>query len=195
MPITYTNRKDVTYYLHRGQTKSGKPRYFFSRKDQGDLVDELPAGFEVRESPNGIVSLAREKPRRIQDSEVNLVQAALDRHPNKDVDCRLDVKPDSITVYGRVGPTVDVLVDIFTKHGFPVMPKGVEQVRKMLDRDARYEPVLRFELEDEEERIFAAERMTYSGQGGWYYLDSDHLQTLARRLIPLLDTDYFFELD
>jgi hypothetical protein len=164
MPITYTNRKDVTYYLHRGQTKSGKPRYFFSRKDQGDLVDELPAGFEIRESP-------------------------------KDVDCRLDVKPDSITVYGRVGPTVDVLVDIFTKHGLPVMPKGVDEVRKMLDRDARYEPVLRFELEDEEERIFAAERMTYSGQGGWHYLDSDHLQPLAHRLIPLLDTDDFFELD
>ena len=193
MPITYTNRKDVTYFLHRGETKSGKPRYFFTRKDQGDLVDELPAGFEIRESPNGIVSLARERPRRIQDSEVQLVKAALDRHPNKDLDCRLDVKPDSITVYGRVRPTVDVLVDIFTKHGFAVKPEGVDEVGKMLDRDARYEPVLRFELEDEKGRIFAAERMTYTGRGGWLYLDSDGLQTLAQRLIPLLDTDNYVE--
>ena len=194
MPITYTNRKDVTYFLHRGETKSGKPRYFFSRKDHGDLVDELPAGFEIRESPNGIVSLARERPRRIQDSEVQLVKAALDRHPNKDLDCRLDVKPDSITIYARMGSTLDVLVDIFTKHGFAVKPEGVDEVGKMLDRDARYEPVLRFELEDEEARVFSAERMTYTGQGGWLYLDSDRLQPLARRLIPLLDTDDFFEL-
>lgn len=194
MPITYTNRKDVTYYLHRGQTKTGKPRYFFSRKVHGDLVDNIPEGFEIRESPNGIVSLAREKPRRIQDSEVQLVQAALNRHSSKGSDFRLDVKPDSITVYERVGPTVDVLVDIFTKYGLPVKPRGVDQARKMLDRDARYEPVLRFELEDEKTRIFSAERMTYTGQGGWLYLDSDYLKPLASRLIPLLDTDDFFEL-
>ncbi len=192
MPITYTNRKDVTYFLHRGETKTGKLRYFFSRKDQGDLIDEIPAGFEIRESPNGIVSLAREKPRRIQDSEVKLVKAALDRHPNKDLDCRLDVKPDSITIYARMGPTVDVLVDTFTKLGSAVKPEGVG---KMLDRDARYEPVLRFELEDEKARIFNVERMTYIGQGGWLYLDSDRIKPLASRLIPLLDTDDFFELN
>ena len=110
------------------------------------------------------------------------------------MDFRLDVKPDSITVYERVGPTVDVLVDIFTKHGFPVKPRGVDQARKMLDRDARYEPVLRFALEDEEARIFSAERMTYTGKGGWLYLDSDNLKLLASRLIPLLDTDDFFEI-
>ncbi len=31
MPITYTNRKGVTYTLCRGETKTGKPRYYFSR--------------------------------------------------------------------------------------------------------------------------------------------------------------------
>jgi hypothetical protein len=195
MPITYTNRKELTYFLHRGKTKTGKPRYFFSRKDQGELVDEIPAGFEIRESPNGIVSLAKEKPRRIQDSEINLVQAALDKHPNEDLDCRLDVKPDSITVYERVGPAVDELVDIFVKYGFAVKPEGVADVEKMLDQDARYEPVLRFVFEDKEARIFSAERMTYTGRGGWLYLGSDQLQPLVEHLIPLLDTDDFFELD
>ena len=28
MPITHTNRKGVTFYLGRGVTKTGKPRYF-----------------------------------------------------------------------------------------------------------------------------------------------------------------------
>jgi hypothetical protein len=194
MPITYTNRKDVTYYLHQGQTKSGKSRYFFSIKNKGNLVNEIPAGFEIRESPNGIVSLAKRRPMRILDAEVQIVQDALDRRSHE-IDCRLDVKPTSIGVYGRVGPTADMLVDIFSKSGLQVMPDRVNQVREMLDRDARYEPVLRFELQDDEARIFDAERMTYTGEGGWFYLKSDHLETLVNWLIPLLETDEFFELD
>jgi len=193
MPITYTNRKDVTYYLHRGQTKTGKPRYFFSRKEQGDLVNNIPEDFEIRESPNGIVSLARVRPLRIHDSEVKVVQDTLDRHP-KAVDYRLDIKPASITVYERVGPTVNTLVDIFSKYRIPVNPDGVEEVGKLLDNDARYEPILRFELEDEKARIFSADRVIYSGKGGWLNLDSDHLESLVSRLIPLLDTEDFFEL-
>ena len=35
MAITYTNRKGKTYYLHEGVTKKGKPRYYFSLKDEG----------------------------------------------------------------------------------------------------------------------------------------------------------------
>jgi hypothetical protein len=194
MPITYTNRKNIAYYLHRSQSKSGKPRYFFSRKDQGDLVENIPKGFEIRESPNGIVSLARKRPMQILDSEVHTVQDALDRH-QKDIDYRLDVKPKSITVYGRMGPSADTLADIFSKFGFQVSSKRFEKVGKTLDREARYEPVLRFELQDHESRIFSTERMTYTGQGGWLYLGSDNLETLVTRLIPLLDTDEFFELD
>jgi hypothetical protein len=194
MPITYTNRKNITYYLHRSQTKTGRTRYFFSRKDRGDLLEDIPEGFEIRESPNGIVSLARVRQMQIYDSELQMVQDALDRHP-KDIDYRLDVKPKLITVYGRMGPSADTLVDIFSKLGLQVMPNGAEEVRKNLDRDARYEPVLRFELQDQESRIFSAERMTYSGKGGWLYLESDNLKNLVNLLIPLLDTDDFFELD
>ena len=193
MPVTYTNRKDDTYYLHTGQTKSGKSRYFFSREDQGDLVDKIPEGFEIRESPNGVVSLARKKPMRITDSEVQMVQDALDRHP-KDIDCRLDVKPKLITIYGRVGPTANSLIEIFGELGFQAEPNAAKEVSKILDQNTRYEPVLRFELQDDEARIFSAERMTYTGQGGWLYLESDSLKKLVKHLIPLLDTDEFFEL-
>ncbi len=59
MTVTYTNRKGRKYYLHRGVTKTGKPRYYFSRKEKGELVDEIPTGYEINESVNGIVSLAK----------------------------------------------------------------------------------------------------------------------------------------
>jgi hypothetical protein len=193
MSITYTNRKGVTYYLHRSRTKSGKPRYYFSRKDQGKLMTKIPEGFEIRESPNGVVSLARKKPMRITDSEVQTVQDAIDRHP-KDVDCRMDVKPKLITVYERVGPTTNTLIEIFSELGFQAEQNAAKEVSKILDQNARYEPVLRFELKDDKARIFSAERMTYTGQGGWLYLESDSLEKLVKHLIPLLDTDEFFEL-
>ena len=66
MPINYTNRKGQTYTLYRGQTKTGKPHYYFGRMGQsqsgGEPVTELPLGFTISESINGIVSLVKDRP-------------------------------------------------------------------------------------------------------------------------------------
>ena len=58
MNVTYTNRKGYTYYLCRGTTKTGKPRYYFAREPKGDPVEQIPEGYEIRESVNGILVLA-----------------------------------------------------------------------------------------------------------------------------------------
>ena len=42
MPVTHVTRYRDTYYLHVGRTKTGKPRYWFSTKADGDLVDRSP---------------------------------------------------------------------------------------------------------------------------------------------------------
>lgn len=59
MSVNYTNRKGQTYTLYRGQTKTGKPRYYFGRmgQSQGEPVTDLPPGFTISESVNGVVSL------------------------------------------------------------------------------------------------------------------------------------------
>ena len=44
MAVQYTNRKRITYYLHEDNTKTGDLRYFFSTKNEGNLVDTLPKG-------------------------------------------------------------------------------------------------------------------------------------------------------
>lgn len=46
MPVSYTNRKGVTYTLYCAQTGTGKPRYYSGRpgKGQGEAVSEIPAG-------------------------------------------------------------------------------------------------------------------------------------------------------
>ena len=83
MPITYTNRKGIIYTLYRGQTSTGKPRYYFGRadKDQGEPVMELPSGFKISESVNGVVSLVKERPSLIQAEEIAAIEEVMDEHP------------------------------------------------------------------------------------------------------------------
>jgi hypothetical protein len=38
MAVEHINRKGQKYYLHQGTTKTGKPKYFFSQKSEGTLV-------------------------------------------------------------------------------------------------------------------------------------------------------------
>ncbi len=47
MPVTHVNRKRDTYYLHAGTTKTGKPRYWFARSTEGNLVESIPEGYEI----------------------------------------------------------------------------------------------------------------------------------------------------
>ena len=51
VPITHTNAKGKTYYLHQGTTKTGKPTYHFSMQSEGTLAEIIPAGFEIYENP------------------------------------------------------------------------------------------------------------------------------------------------
>jgi hypothetical protein len=59
MAVTYTNRKGTTYSLCRGVTKTGKTRYFFAREPVNEPVEKVPEGYEISESVNGVVSLAK----------------------------------------------------------------------------------------------------------------------------------------
>lgn len=69
MPVTYTNRKGRTYYLHQDNTKTGKIRYTFKAHKEGQLIESIPAGFAIRESVNGVVSLIKDRPILITQSE------------------------------------------------------------------------------------------------------------------------------
>lgn len=59
--IQFTNRKNNIYYLHRGTTKSGKQKYYFSKNQDGILADAIPDGFEIYENLNAQVFLRRKE--------------------------------------------------------------------------------------------------------------------------------------
>src|SRR5437870_13149885 len=80
MPLEYTNRKGDVYYLHGGKTPTGRPKYYFSRESGDGLVDAVPAGHEIWESPTGgLVYLRKVKPAIIKPFEREMVCEAIRR--------------------------------------------------------------------------------------------------------------------
>lgn len=199
MPITYTNRKGALYFLCQTVTKAGHTRYYFARQPKGDPVEEIPAGHKIVESVNGVVSLARDVPSPIRPDELVIVEAAVHRLP-KARNYRVSTRQNRIEVYELIAPDVDKLIrelSHIAPHLAHVARETRDDLQDTLDRGCQYEAVLRFTLADPEKRTFRAARMTYTGHGGWHELWDDGtgpLAGLAKRLIPTLGTDRFFEL-
>ena len=80
MPITHVNAKGKTYYLHQGTTKTGKPKYYFSPKSDGNLVEVIPEGFEIYEHPNAQVFLRQIQPKIITDAERQVVENSMQKY-------------------------------------------------------------------------------------------------------------------
>src|SRR2546428_3253838 len=88
VPITHTNAKGKTYYLHQGTTKTGKPRYYFSMDSGGPLTNTLPEGFEIYENPNAQVFLRRIPPQVITDEERQVIEDGMRKYAGVQ-DCKI----------------------------------------------------------------------------------------------------------
>ncbi len=196
MPVSYTNRKGVTYTLYRGQTKTGKPRYYFGRLEQGqsEPVTELPLGYTISESVNGVVSLVKDHPALILPEEVAAVESTVQQHP-KAHRYRVAVKATNIEVYEQVGPDYNALVSELHIPGLS-SPGLSEELQALEERYARFTPVLRFILLDQARRLFGVQRMSsLGGIDDWLELGQrGHVAKLARAIIPTLGTEQFYEL-
>src|SRR5713226_7222890 len=163
VPVSYTNRKGQTYTLYKGQTRTGKPRYYFGRtgQGQGEPVTEIPPGFKISESVNGVVSLVKDRPSLIQPEEVATVEEAMKQHPEARR-YRIAAKDDRIEIYEQVGPSYDtILSELHMTERFG--PGLAERLQSEEERYAQYTPVLRFTLLDPTQRQFGVERMCYLG--------------------------------
>jgi hypothetical protein len=63
MAFGYTNSRGKTYYLHASTRtlKSGKEQklYFFAKTEKEGALDNVPEGYQVVESKNGLPVLKR----------------------------------------------------------------------------------------------------------------------------------------
>jgi len=198
MPVTYKNRRGKIYYLHKGKTKTGKPKYHFSFKNKGNLVGQVPDGYEIYEHPpNGQVLLRRKLPRFITDIESHMIEKEL----KKIEGARrylVDIKGKVITIF-QSNQDIQALKDMFSDIG-PASPNGrsddVSVIEDLIDTAVTYGLIMRFTLESETKRTFSAERYCFLGSiDDWIYIgEPDSLKNLAKKYFKHLDQDSFFDL-
>lgn len=189
MAIEYVNRKQKTYYLHEGKTKTGKPKYFFSVKAEGALVDVIPEGYEIYENPNAQVFLRKIQPQMVTPEEVAIVQAGVKKIAKLDY-LMVDVKGKHIVVY-LCDQNVDALMAIAQSS-----PTGDAGLADRMIQSFTYSPMMQFVLVDKETREFEVERWCFRGSiDNWLLLDSStNLQALVKKYARHLGQESFYEL-
>jgi hypothetical protein len=194
MSVTYTNRKNVTYYLGQTVTKTGKPRYTFSREPAKQPVEQVPEGWEISESVNGVDTQAKAKPKLILADELAVVAAQLRRLP-KAARYRCEAKTNQIVIYEIVRPDMTKMIADMIKQGMLISPREAQRLSQLEEDYAHFSAVMRFTLANPERRRFLAERMVYRGEGYWMGVGQEgSIFELATRLVPTLGTEEFFEL-
>jgi hypothetical protein len=190
MTVTYTNRKGKTYYLHEGKTKLGKPKYFFALRDEGNLVETVPTGYEVYENPNSQVFLRRIKAQVITDEEVAVVEDGMQRY------CRLkhfivDVKKNAIIIY-TPDQDVDSLSSLFGSLAGGRQPRVDDALRRVLS----YSPMLQFVLIDKVKRLFETQRYCFLGSiDDWIMIGGiDELPRQVKKYTKHLGEESFYDL-
>jgi len=185
--VQYTNRKRVTYYLHEDHTKTGDLRYFFSTKDEGNLVDTLPRGYEIYENPNSHVLLRRTEPRVITENETQ----AVEKYLNKLTAARryiADIWKKDITLF-ESNEDIEVLKEVYRTG----TPKGFS-LEEAINFSVSFAPTLRFTLEDAGHRTFVLNRFIFQGgtDDEWRYIAGpDSLENLAKKYLMRLGTEAF----
>jgi hypothetical protein len=168
MPFTYTNRKGDAYTLYRIKTAGGKYRYILAQQSKkGDPADELPAGYRVKETATGAVSIVLDEPSLIQPAETAAVERALRQLP-KPGDYLAVVQHDRIEVYATVA---------VARYGWYSARREGEP--------PQYDPVLRFVLIDPERRVFRADRAYTWRRERWVWLGRiGSISDVAEMVIP-----------
>src|SRR6266699_5226540 len=191
VPITHTNAKGKTYYLHQGTTKTGKPTYHFSMQSEGSLAASIPEGFEIYENPNAQVFLRKIPPKLITEEERQVVEAGM--RISADVkDYKIDVKGKAIVIY-TADQNVETLADVFK--GLSPTPSANRQLMSLLRKEIQYSPMLQFLLEDEQRRLFTAQRYCFRGSiDDWIDIGYGSLTTLVKQYVKHLGKESYFEL-
>jgi hypothetical protein len=189
----YVNRKGNTYFLQAGKTKTGKPKYYLARKITGTPLQHLPDGYEIYENPASAIAVVRKvTPTQILPEEHRLVEER-SRALSGVKRIIVDVEPSALVVYvpGMSDADAD---DLFSFVG-PMMGRREEAKDAIVARSV-YTPMLRFELDDLERRLFAAQRWCFLGRiDGWMMLSPPRpLEEQVKRFARHLGKESFYEL-
>ena len=194
MTVEYTNRKGDVYYLHAGKTRTGRPRYYFSRDPEGEPMDAVPGGFEVYESPEyGLVYLRRAKPVAVAPFEREMLCDGIRRHAKLDY-LLVVAEKNNLTVY--LPAVSDDLPGLLAEGRALCSPHELRAETDRFMRRAPYMKMMRFALVDEDKRAFHVERWCFRGAvDDWVFLDGPAtLAQLVDKYVKHLGQPSFFDL-
>ena len=193
MAITYTNRKQKTYYLHQGKTKTGKPKYFFSRKLEGTLVATVPDGYEIYENPNAQVFLRKIPAKVILDDEIAVIKQGLAQFSQVQR-FMIDVKKNVVSIF-TPSQNVEMLSELLTSTAAK-FGRSQQDIDALLEQSLDYAADLRFVLVDKQKRLYQAQRYCYLGRvDDWIDIGGvEPLAVLVERYVGHLGQESMFEL-
>ena len=207
MPISHTNYLGQTYYLHEGKTRSGKPKYYISKKAEGNPIESIPDGYEIYERPDGLVVVRKIPTSPILPHELKYVQDKI--APLSGFQRGYDEWCDEL---GYTSEFSDMMPELAS------LEKLVNAISQKRVRDyyrTRYvaeirdneiiiyevakrggSAIMKFTLYDEETRKYGAYRWGGSGlTDRWLRCGpSGQLMELVDEYCPMLGTDEFYEL-
>lgn len=197
MAIQHKNRFGDVYFLQAGKTKTGKPKYYFGKKETGESVETIPAGFEIRENPeNGQVTLRRIRPTEISPLEERMLSDGM-RNCAKLKHFIVDVDDNSLVVYlpGTQQQDAQKIVREICGLRGNVLADTNKFAERLVTR-SRYSPMMRFTLTDPDERLFRVERWCFMGSiDDWFPLAGPApLPTHIEKYVQHLGRESFYEL-
>jgi len=191
----HRNRAGEIYFLQSKPDARAKQRCFFARKLTGMPVPALPEGYEVRENPlSAQVTLRKHQPSRVTLDEANLLSEAI-RQSCPGLLFIVDRERSALIVY-----TSDIEAESrleFLSMIAPINNDQSDDLRDFMIAHAKYDPMLKFELQPGEPRCFAPYRWCFSGTIDDWIMIGDGpatLDALAAEFAPHLDQESFFEL-
>lgn len=193
MSLEYVNRRGDRYYVLEGRTKTGKPKYYCSKRPGENTVECLPEGYEVHERPADAMVVVR-KVRRSRVAPFEREQLARLADSLASVPAVVDVEGDSLIVYASDTNPDESIRAMTILLGTSLGDE--EQHRQWIAGNSRYSPMFRFTLSDEDRRLYSVERWCYLGSiDRWMpLLRSGPLEELADEYLPHLGEESFFEL-
>jgi len=187
--LRYINSKNKEYFLHKGKTKTGKDKYYFSQKSEGATDGTVPDGYEVYENPNSQFFIRKIQKQIITDKEKKIVEDGLKNFSDLK-SFKVYIKNNKIIVY-TPNQDIDILADIMGSY------KSVgKEDRDFLQTVIDYSPNMQFILIDKKKRLFNIQRYNYRGSiDDWIDIDYfEPLEELVKKYVKHLGRESFFEL-
>jgi hypothetical protein len=190
MTLQHTNRRGKIFYINQGVTTTGKPKYYFSSNSEGNLINEVPEGFEVYENPNAQVFLRKIQPKIITDEEVAVVDNGMKKFTQLKY-YLIDVKKNTIILFLSNQNPVNLSEIFQSYHKFDAI-----DIPSVLPKYLDYSPLMQFVLIDENKRIFNPQRYCFRGSvDDWIDIgESGKLPELVKTYLKHLEQDSFYDL-